>query len=154
MRGSTCKLWPAPSSAIQTAYSNAEKGNPMYLSTRLLFLAALTLCLGCSSTPGPVREGPTLQEHIAQRQANLNSAIGKLRYDEAISRWGQPTRVVDGDKIRSALWRHEFDGGTVAVPDPIYLAPMYVERESHGEQMDMIISKGTGLLQSIRYSAW
>lgn len=109
----------------------------MQLSMRLLFFLVPVLFVGCENTPKPTQPAQaTLQEHIAQQQTNLNRAIGKLTYDEAIQRWGQPAKVVQGDKITSVLWRQIADrGGMQAFPLPGSWAPVYVDMPSHGDQL-------------------
>lgn len=62
-------------------------------------LLALTLA-GCA---GPSRFGNI--ENI------LAMEVGRMTYDEALDRWGEPTSVDNGDRLFTALWeRHRSSG--------------------------------------------
>ena len=130
------------------------------LSAVLLSALVLQACQHKPLTP----KGLTLQEHVAQGQALYEKHIGKLTFDRAIKNWGQPQSVVEGQEITSVLWKTITDpGGTIVAPVPMpkslyypdsYYAPTYLNRPSHGEQLDCTFDKATGLLQTIRYLAW
>lgn len=139
----------------------------MERSTRLLFrLPALLLSAlligACQHKPAPPTR-PTLQEYIASGQANVQRHVGVMTFDRALQEWGQPVSVVEGERVTSAVWRTvNTPAQTIIVPAPVThglsplfsTVPAYVDMPSHGDQVDCTFSKSTGLLQTIRYSAW
>lgn len=134
-----------------------------FLSELVSLPLAALLFVACQHKP-PIEQGQTLQKHIAEGQTLYERHIQKLTFDRAMQKWGSPQSVVEGAEIRAVVWETITEhAGKVAVPVPMfksiysmdtYYTPVYVDRSSHGERLDCTFSKSTGLLQTIRYSAW
>jgi len=47
-----------------------------------------------------------LENEIQLFQEYLEEQKGKMTYDEALSMWGKPSEIADGDEIFVATWEH------------------------------------------------
>jgi len=134
----------------------------MWISTRLLLLVCALSIAGCRSAPERPSE-TALQDRIAFGQAGVQRHVGVMTFDRALQKWGQPVSLVEGDQVTSAVWRTvHTPARTVLVPAPVThglspifsTVPAYVDLPSHGDQVECTFSKQTGILETIRYSAW
>src|SRR5512139_1491054 len=71
--------------------------------TRIFAFALLLLILACTST--------------AERDAAMfNQQLNRMTYDDAISMWGSPTSLTEGDKVFVAVWRRQKQPGALVMP--------------------------------------
>lgn len=112
----------------------------------ILLVSVLSAC----ETVPPKSQPESLEQQAADQQRGMTERyVGKLTYDQAIEKWGPPTRVVQGIRIISAQWvRHQRSAGTVPIPGP--MGPV-VDLPDHGDQLDTVFDKETGLLKSVHF---
>ncbi|MFZ5585701.1 MAG: hypothetical protein ACOZHQ_07225 [Thermodesulfobacteriota bacterium] len=70
---------------------------------RILFLAlVLALAAGCV---GPSRFGDV--------EKGLEADLGKLSYEDAVDRWGEPASLDRGDQLFTAFWEKKRSSGLI-----------------------------------------
>ena len=112
----------------------------------LLISAYIGLGQGGCVTPYQQRE----QEERQRFQADMDSHLGTMTYDDAIMRWGSPLSKVDGDNIFLATWGQQ-STGAVAMPlgTGVVAAPV-----NHGWKLELSFDKETKRLRSWRANQW
>ncbi|MBI5522553.1 MAG: hypothetical protein HY910_07995 [Desulfarculus sp.] len=68
----------------------------------LLALLLAVVVLGCA---GPSRFG-NIEQILAME-------VGRMTYEQALDRWGEPTSLDKGDRLFTALWERQRSGGLV-----------------------------------------
>lgn len=75
------------------------------LMPRLGALALLLATLALAACAGPSRFG-NVEETLAQD-------VGRMTYEEALDRWGEPTTLSQGGQLFTAMWERKRTAGTV-----------------------------------------
>ena len=124
---------------------------------KLYYLPAVALTLTCFFSL--IGCGPSAKS-IAYK---MDSQVGTLTYDQAISRWGPPIRVVGGSGVYVAVWSVE------APPNPgvtvfKFLTPFLAESlpqgypivssMGHGEALRIAFDKSTRSMVDWSYRRW
>ena len=103
-------------------------------------------------------DGTTTPEQLAK---TMDAKINKMTYDDALSSFGQPTSITQGDEIFVAVWRTERFSRDID-PSKLFgltsddVAQIYaaVPPTSHGEEVQLTFSKSTRLLKAWKYRNW
>jgi hypothetical protein len=69
------------------------------------WLLAFLLALAATGCAGPSRFG-----NIEQ---TLSQEVGRMTYEEALDRWGEPTSLDKGAKLFTAFWQRQRSSGFV-----------------------------------------
>jgi hypothetical protein len=104
-----------------------------------LLILSLGYLLGCASSSTRTR---------------LEQDAGRLTYDEALTRWGTPKAVRQGDEVFEAVWRSErvrwWTNQSVLVFGGLFAAMP----TRHGEQFVLTFDKETRKMVRWKYDRW
>lgn len=102
-----------------------------------LIIISICFCLfGCAEMP--------LKKTMDKMTPDMDTQIGILTYDEALTTFGSPTTNATGDKIIIATWTWQ---STAYVPIGNVLVPA-----TSGESLTLIFNKRTHLLEKWKYT--
>lgn len=107
---------------------------------RLLF-ACLLFLAGCGA----------LRNHQLRPFYNeMDSSIGRMTYDDALQRWGQPAQATEGDAIVICSW-----GGSSQSTFYLPVGKSYVaEPVNNGWRLDLTFDKESRLMKTWAYREW
>ena len=111
---------------------------------RLLILALIFIFLvGCA----------TWEEY--KLGFKLEEIIGTMTYDEALSTWGEPISIFQGDKIFVVTWGSEKVGPVITTATPVGNAAIVATNQSRsGWKISATFSIESRILKSIHYTGW
>ena len=88
-------------------------------------------------------------------EMQLKQQIGIMKYDEALSIWGDPIAIFQGDELFVVTWGSEKAGPVVTAAVPVgKSAVVATEQSRSGWKISATFSKETHILKSINYSKW
>jgi len=94
--------------------------------------------------------GPTHKAQLQEFYKNLDGAVNKMTYDQAIATWGPPTSITQGDKVFVATWFSERKGAAaMPIGNMMFAVPL-----SHGWELGLTFNKETKKMVYWRYREW
>jgi hypothetical protein len=89
------------------------------------------------------------QRYLEGLKGRMDARVRTLTYDEAITQFGPPTAVAQGDAVTVATWTQETKSAT-AIPA---FGLMYMPQQSHGAAMQLVFGADR-ILHSWTYRQW
>ena len=102
----------------------------------------LFLLIGCASYWGAL-EGERIQKE-------LDGMVNILTFDDALSNWGEPVSVFQGDEVFVVTWGSE-KSGVVVLPIGNMV---YSSSVSRGWKLVVSFNKTTRRMTSVKYNQW
>lgn len=103
----------------------------------LVFITVLALA-GCS------------KPHLKELYGSLDDNVDYMTYDQAVSAWGIPSRVVSEEDEITAFWRTEFRGMMASYEgNLVYSVPV-----PHGWELELVFDRQTMKLSDWDYRQW